>query len=67
MGLDSPSEVNVETPLLELGFTSLMAVDLRNKVMESTGVDLPATVVYDHPTFEALASYVDSLMNTDRG
>ncbi|WP_330315484.1 type I polyketide synthase (plasmid) [Streptomyces sp. NBC_00523] len=67
MGLDSPSEVNVETPLLELGFTSLMAVDLRNKVIESTGVDLPATVVYDHPTFEALASYVDSLMNTDRG
>ncbi|MFD7559315.1 type I polyketide synthase [Streptomyces sp. NPDC059835] len=67
MGLDTPGEVSVETPLLELGFTSLMAVDLRNKVVEATGVDLPATVVYDHPTFEAIASYVDSLMNTDRG
>ena len=65
MGADSPDTVPLGTPLLDLGFTSLMAVDLRNKVTRATGVDLPPTVVYDHPTFEAIASHVHALMSTD--
>jgi len=65
MGADSPDTVPLGTPLLDLGFTSLMAVDLRNKVTQATGVDLPPTVVYDHPTFEAIASHAHALMSTD--
>ncbi|MFB7852855.1 type I polyketide synthase [Streptomyces sp. NPDC056053] len=65
MGLDAADGIDPRVPLLELGFTSLMAVDLRNKVMAATGVDLPATVAYDHPTFEAITSHVHSLMNTE--
>jgi len=64
-GADTPDAVPLHTPLLDLGFTSLMAVDLRNKVTRATGVDLPPTVVYDHPTFEAIASHVHALMSTD--
>lgn len=65
MGLDTADDIDTRTQLLEQGFTSLMAVDLRNRVMAATGVHLPATVAYDHPTFEAIASHVHSLMNTE--
>jgi len=64
-GADSPADLHPETPLLEIGFTSLMAVDLRNKAAEATGLDLPATIVYDCPTLESIAGYVDSLMTKE--
>jgi acyl transferase domain-containing protein len=65
MGMDSPSEISPNVPLLELGFTSLMAVDLRNKAVAASGMDLPAALVYDYPTFEDIAAYVASLMVTE--
>ncbi|MFJ9567918.1 type I polyketide synthase [Streptomyces fuscichromogenes] len=61
-GADSAAAIRPEIPLLDMGFTSLMAVDLRNKTAEATALDLPATIVYDCPTLESIAEYVDSLM-----
>ncbi|MBM7080899.1 type I polyketide synthase [Micromonospora humida] len=62
MRLDRADDVAADVPLLELGFTSLMAVDLRNRAAAATGVDLPAALVYEHPTFEAIVDYVDTLI-----
>ncbi|CAL9567433.1 hypothetical protein SUDANB58_04767 [Streptomyces sp. enrichment culture] len=55
---DTGDAVDTALPFLELGFDSLSSVDLHARLVAATGVDLPITVVYDHPTPVGLSRYV---------
>ncbi|MEM9491302.1 MAG: SDR family NAD(P)-dependent oxidoreductase, partial [Myxococcota bacterium] len=58
LGLSGGDGLDGNRPLQELGLDSLMAVDLRNVLAKSLGISLPATLVFDHPTAEALTDYL---------
>ncbi|MCK2244820.1 MULTISPECIES: type I polyketide synthase [unclassified Crossiella] len=52
------ADIDPDTPIVNLGFDSLTAIDLRNRLERATGTRLAATAVFDHPTPRALAQHL---------
>ncbi|NUT45501.1 MAG: acyltransferase domain-containing protein, partial [Thermoactinospora sp.] len=58
LGFADGSAIDQRRQFQDLGFDSLTAVEFRNQLSTATGLQLPATLIFDYPTAEAVAGHL---------
>lgn len=62
--LPSDAPLREDQPFAELGLDSLIALELKNELQSSAKVVLPPTFLFEYPTLDLSAMYLDALMTT---
>ena len=60
----SNADIEAQLPFQDLGFDSLTAVELRNRIKTATGLTLSPSLIFDFPTPAALAEHVDEQLSS---
>ncbi len=60
LGFDSTAMLDPKRGLFDIGLDSLAAIELRNRLQNSLGRPLPAAALFDNPTIESLARYLEA-------
>ncbi|MGH3899437.1 MAG: type I polyketide synthase [Pseudonocardiaceae bacterium] len=66
LGADTADAVQSHVTFRELGLDSAMTVELRNRLARATGLELPTSMLYDHPNPMALAAALRSALLEER-
>ncbi|MFE6358984.1 phosphopantetheine-binding protein [Streptomyces sp. NPDC057806] len=67
LGHDSVDAVDAERQFKEVGFDSMMSVQLRNRLGAETGFSFPATLVFTYPAPATLAAHLDERLRLAGG
>ncbi|KZS62298.1 type I polyketide synthase [Mycobacterium ostraviense] len=67
LGRSSTADINARRAFQDLGFDSLTAVELRNRLKTATGLALSPTLIFDYPTPAALAEHLGSRLAAATG
>jgi acyl transferase domain-containing protein/NADP-dependent 3-hydroxy acid dehydrogenase YdfG/acyl carrier protein len=58
LGHAASGAIDPQHTFKDLGFDSLAAVEFKNRLNQATGLKLPATLIFDYPTPNAVAQYI---------
>ncbi|MBB5938762.1 type I polyketide synthase [Streptomyces zagrosensis] len=61
-GLRAMDDNDARRPFKDLGVDSMTAVEVRNRLVEATGLPLPMTLLFDHPTVNAVVGQLQSVL-----
>ncbi|MGH3915271.1 MAG: SDR family NAD(P)-dependent oxidoreductase, partial [Pseudonocardiaceae bacterium] len=66
LGFPAGKAIEAHRVFKDVGYDSLTAVELRNRLAAVAGVRLPATLIFDHPTPAALATFLGDRLLGER-